>query len=330
MNPFKTWLKKIILAVSAIPNFKRERSGFLYFMKKYITKPKGNLSSPIKKTPFFSSIRFESYLLRKSSFFYEKTGRALSKILDLICENKTFKLIIKSPVVSRIFKFFKQINQIPILNKILSFQQKKSLIFFPFAFAVSLFIFYFMSLLISGGKNSTGTDNQNISINFLLNAQLEDLELRSRRKPKKPKKEEPPPETPKLKIQQTEQLKPEMNSQLPQLDLPDDFQSDDTGARVSSYGSQDREVTPIFRINPIYPRLAALRNIEGFVILQFDITPAGHTDNITVIQASPTQIFNASAVQALQKWKYKAKIENGKAVRQKNLKVQLDFKLRNQ
>ncbi|MCZ0932004.1 MAG: energy transducer TonB, partial [Oligoflexia bacterium] len=97
-----------------------------------------------------------------------------------------------------------------------------------------------------------------------------------------------------------------------------------------AYTNQDREGTPIFRIQPLYPRRAALQNIEGFVILQFDITAGGYTDNITVIQASPPQIFNSSAVQALRKWKYKPKIENGKPVRQKNLKVQLDFNLRDQ
>ena len=96
---------------------------------------------------------------------------------------------------------------------------------------------------------------------------------------------------------------------------------------VGQQMNQNREETPIFRINPSYPRRAAINGVEGFVILKFDITESGETDNISVLQASPPQIFNSNAIQALKKWKYKARVVDGKAVRQNNLKVQLDFKL---
>ena len=195
---------------------------------------------------------------------------------------------------------------------------------------MSMLVFYFMSILIGTGKNQKGTAHQNISIEFLLQSNLDELELRSRRLPKKPKDKEPPPDTPKLKIKQDELKKPELASQLPALELPEDFQSDNKGSGVAGYTNQDRGVSPVFRINPIYPRRAALQNIEGFVILQFDITETGQTDNISVIQASPPQIFNSNAIQALRKWKYKARIENGKPVRQTNVQVQLDFKLKDE
>ena len=239
---------------------------------------------------------------------------------------------ITSKFKMRLFSF---LNSKLFKTKLFSFLNSKQLktkyfIFLSLAFLTSVFVFYFMSLLISTGKNPSKADNQNIQINFLLNSQIEDLELRSRRMPKKPKQEKAPPTSPKLKIQQTELKKPEMISQLPQLDLPDDFRSDNKGAGAVAQKSVDREVIPIFRIQPSYPRQAALQNIEGFVVLEFDITTAGNTDNITVIQASPPQIFNTSAIQALRKWKYKPKIEDGKAVRQNGLKVQLDFNLRDE
>lgn len=303
MYPLKNILKKKLLLLTSF--LKRLKDKWLvgpyliknhYIIKKTAAKQKDRFSAFINKFPF------------------------LKKVIHFI---KISFIKIDSKVLS-------VLTAIPFINKMLTKENKKYFGFLSAALAISLFIFYFMSLLISTGKNPEQAGSQNVNINFLLNAKLDEWELRSRRLPKKPKKEEPPPETPKLKIQQTDLKKPEMISQLPQLDLPDDFQSDQKGAGVSAYGSQDREVTPIFRIQPIYPRQAALRNIEGFVILQFDITPAGYTDNITVIQASPPQIFNSNAVQALKKWKYKAKIENGKPVRQNNLKVQLDFKLRDQ
>ena len=205
----------------------------------------------------------------------------------------------------------------------------KYFVFLCVSFLVSLSFFYFMSLLIfSGDKPKSGKDSE-VSVEFLLNTSLDELELRSRRIPKKPKEEKATPDIPKIKIQQTEIEKPEMLPQLPQLDLPDDFQSDSQGASVSRQGVRDSAVTPLFRINPIYPRKAALQNIEGFVVLQFDITQTGQVDNISILQASPPQIFNMNAIQALRKWKYKPRIEDGKTVRQKNLKVQLDFQLTN-
>ena len=179
-----------------------------------------------------------------------------------------------------------------------------------------------MAMLISGGETAQKVSDQEIHIEFLLNADGDELELRSRRLIKKP--EEPKPmKIPKLKIQPAEIKKPDLSLHLPQLELAKAKE----GAYALSSGSQDREASPIFRIQPIYPRKAALQNIEGFVVLKFDITKTGQVDNISVLQASPPQIFNSSAIQALRKWKYKAKIENGKPVRQKNLKTQLDFEL---
>ena len=297
MKHLKNWLiKKIFLIVSAAKWIKNEWIVSRYFIKKFVSENITRLPALINKFPLLNKI-----------------FQIIKQLLD--------------KVTSKIFNI---LSKIPIINKMAPALYKKYFNLLALALLVSLFIFYFMSLLISTGKNPTKEGNQNVNINFLLNVKLEELELRSRRLPKKPKQEEPPPETPKLKIQQTELKKPEMISQLPQLDLPDDFQSDEKGTGVSAHANQDREVTPIFRIQPVYPRRAALQNIEGFIVLQFDITPAGYTDNITVIQASPPQIFNSSAIQALRKWKYKPKIENGKAVRQRNLKVQLIFNLRDQ
>ncbi|MCY4321664.1 MAG: energy transducer TonB [Bdellovibrionaceae bacterium] len=297
MKRFKFFLtKKILLIDSAIKQIKNKWLIFFYAIRHFISKNITNLLEYINKIPIL---------------------------------NKTF-LSLKYFLLKIIYKFFDILDKIPIINKITPVLNKKYIGLSTIALLVSLFIFYFMSILISTGKQPIQKENQNINISFLLDPKIESLELRDRRLPKKPKQEDPPPETPKIKIQQRELQKPEMISQLPQLDLPTDFQSDEKGTGVSSQINKDREVTPIFRIQPIYPRRAALQNIEGFVILQFDITSSGFTDNITVLQSSPPQIFNSSAIQALKKWKYKPKLENGKPVRQTNLKVQLDFRLRDQ
>ncbi|PKG97531.1 M56 family metallopeptidase [Paraglaciecola sp. MB-3u-78] len=84
---------------------------------------------------------------------------------------------------------------------------------------------------------------------------------------------------------------------------------------------------PVIRIEPKYPVEAARDNQEGSVILQFDITQDGSTDNIEVIESFPQQVFDKNAITALKQWTYKPRIQGGQAQIQSGLKVQLDFKL---
>ncbi|OJF68879.1 energy transducer TonB [Alteromonas sp. V450] len=87
------------------------------------------------------------------------------------------------------------------------------------------------------------------------------------------------------------------------------------------------EATPIVHISPIYPTQAAKEDIEGFVVLSFDITETGTTDNLSIVKSEPTGVFDESAKIALEQWKYKPRIQGGKGVRQTGLLVQMDFKL---
>jgi len=66
---------------------------------------------------------------------------------------------------------------------------------------------------------------------------------------------------------------------------------------------------------------------EGWVRMSFEVTETGATDNIQILDSSPAGKFDSEAVKALSKWKYKPKIVDGVAVRQTDLKVQLDFVL---
>jgi len=76
----------------------------------------------------------------------------------------------------------------------------------------------------------------------------------------------------------------------------------------------------VMRIAPKYPLQAAKQRIEGSVLLKYDITPAGQVINVSVIKATPEQIFNNSASTALSQWEY-ASSSNGFT----NNIVQLDF-----
>ena len=71
----------------------------------------------------------------------------------------------------------------------------------------------------------------------------------------------------------------------------------------------------------------AQQNVEGFVVLSFDITETGATDNVKVVKSVPAGVFDKSAKVALKQWEYKPRIQGGKGVRQTGLLVQLDYQL---
>ena len=196
--------------------------------------------------------------------------------------------------------------------------------------SITLGLFYIMTILISEKTNLSSLDTDNISISFLSSKEVEELKTKDRRFPEKPKESQTPPTTPKTHAQQNKLEKPKISIPRQSLNLPKDFAKKDKFSifennSLDTHGNS--EVTPIVRIEPNYPRKAATLGLEGFVILQFDITSSGTVTNISILQASPPQIFNRSATRALQKWKYKPKTTNNKPVMQKGLKVQLDFKL---
>lgn len=91
--------------------------------------------------------------------------------------------------------------------------------------------------------------------------------------------------------------------------------------------ASDRDVVPLVRIEPDYPARAAQRGIEGFVVLQFTITPAGTVKDPVVLDAEPDGVFDAAAVAAVSRWKYNPKMEGGVAVERRGVRVKLNFQL---
>lgn len=78
------------------------------------------------------------------------------------------------------------------------------------------------------------------------------------------------------------------------------------------------------RSDPVYPQAAAAEHIAGYVMLQFDIDTHGKPQHIQVTQSHPAQLFNAAAITAVKKWRYKPLVVAGKAQPQQQ-KLMLRF-----
>ncbi|MCZ6829578.1 MAG: energy transducer TonB [Gammaproteobacteria bacterium] len=144
-----------------------------------------------------------------------------------------------------------------------------------------------------------------------------DMEVQSNPPLQKPVDAEPPPEwQPRLStIEASEQVLLTFVNKDAVLDRQQISHSGGVGIVV------------IFRVAPDYPLRAVTRGIEGFVDLVFDITPAGQTTNIRVIDAQPQGIFEEAAIRALKKWKYKPPMEDGVPYGQDNMTARLTFEI---
>lgn len=89
---------------------------------------------------------------------------------------------------------------------------------------------------------------------------------------------------------------------------------------------QDSELIPLNEVLPEYPHSARQRGIEGYVRLGFTINAQGRVENIEVLEAKPSGIFNTSARRAAARWRFAPSRENGVAVARRAEKT-IEFKL---
>ena len=90
---------------------------------------------------------------------------------------------------------------------------------------------------------------------------------------------------------------------------------------------ENQEQTPLYRENPDYPLSKVKQRRSGYVQMEFDVTPTGFVENISVLKSVGGVAFEKEALKAIEKWRYAPKFEDGRAVLAKT-KVQLDFKIR--
>jgi len=92
------------------------------------------------------------------------------------------------------------------------------------------------------------------------------------------------------------------------------------GDNLKAKTNTDAMAMPVIRIEPSYPIDAAKEGLNGYVQMIFDISPAGKVSNVRVMKSAPKQMFDASAVEALEQWQYQTSADGFKDVQ-----VQLDY-----
>ncbi len=196
------------------------------------------------------------------------------------------------------------------------------------AIGVTFGLFLFMHTLISSGAGNRAELDAIAGIHFGPVDIPDDVTTKSRRKPPKPPPPKNPPPPPKMqisKVNQPTQAMPQMN--MPNLDVP--LVGGD-GMFLGNFQQVDQtaegDIIPVVVIRPMYPRDAAIGGIEGWVKVEFTITPVGTVKDPRVVEADPARIFNREAIRAILKWKFKPRVVDGVAVERRATQI-IDFSL---
>jgi periplasmic protein TonB len=191
---------------------------------------------------------------------------------------------------------------------------------------VAFAMFWSMHLLIVGGKYIAEDGPTLATVDFVRLKKDADLETRERRKPPKPEPPKQPP-PPKMKIETPPPDAVQTPFAMPKLNLPTNISGGPfLGTLAAGDMSGYSELIPLVRIQPQYPRQALRDGISGYVRFELVINPDGTVKSARPIASQPRGVFESAAMQAILKWKFKPKVEDGKAMESKGVQ-QIDFKL---
>ena len=195
---------------------------------------------------------------------------------------------------------------------------------FGLAMAVAAGVTFCVALMMQGLISSGGSvieENDFGKLVEFVHVQQDDEIYTKSRQPKKPPAPPQEPEKPEMSKPEFDRSSSDMD--IGGLDLGADLSVD---AGLAGSGG-DGEYLPIVKVAPQYPRRAAQKGIEGYVVLEFTVSKLGTVVDPKVIEADPPNIFNRAAISAAKKFKYKPKIENGEAVEVKGIRNIIRFEL---
>jgi len=186
--------------------------------------------------------------------------------------------------------------------------------------AITFGLFWVMQSLVGAEGEKLDAKASSI-VDFVRVKRNTEAETKKREIPDRKAPEQPPP-PPQMDFSQNLNPDGAVGAIAPIVDTAMDLVSADLGT-----GGSDRDVVPMVRVEPQYPMSAKQQGVEGWVELMFTITRQGTVTDIVVTAANAGTVFNRSAIQAVSKWKYNPKIENGVAVARPGVRQRIKFQL---
>lgn len=111
--------------------------------------------------------------------------------------------------------------------------------------------------------------------------------------------------------------------------LTDDFLPPHTDPPTGPQGPvmSDGDALPVVKVTPVYPTRAAERGIEGHVLVEFTIDKLGRVVDVSIVDADPRGVFDRAALKAVERFRYKPRVVNGKAIPVSGVQHLVSFEL---
>lgn len=87
------------------------------------------------------------------------------------------------------------------------------------------------------------------------------------------------------------------------------------------------DLVPLYVVQPVYPFAAAMKGIEGFVLVNFSVRENGSVSNPVVIASEPGDIFDDAALGAVGKFKFQPRTVGGDALGVSDLQIKFLFRV---
>ena len=193
----------------------------------------------------------------------------------------------------------------------------------------SLVIFVAMQVLIATDGLFEEPNKKHTYLNFVrVDTSKDDINTKDRRLPDPPPPPETPPDAPDLNNQMMN-MNTNLSMDMPKIGVPVNKGSGPfLGTLQAGDGMAgfDTDVIPVVRVPPAYPQRAKQAKLEGSVTMAVTIRPDGTVAEVSVIESDPPRLFDQAAIQAMQRWKFRPKIVNGKPEAQRARQT-IEFKL---
>ncbi len=190
----------------------------------------------------------------------------------------------------------------------------------PIAAIITIGLFLLMKLLIS--KELVLPEKED-AFRFTINPKVEELSIRQRDvKAERSKDVKPPPPPPQIEKQKAVQPREGIANVAGAIP---DFEAPQLNRNSVNFNVSDRDAQPLVRIPPMYPPRAAERGTSGSCKAFFDVSPEGKPYNVRTECTS--SVFARAAKRSVEKWKYNAKIVDGKAVARQGVVTTIKFQL---
>ena len=183
-------------------------------------------------------------------------------------------------------------------------------------------LFWVMQALV-GVNAELKEGGKRFSVDFVRLRRDNTPQIKKREPPKREKPEQQPP-PPEMNLAKAMNPGDAVGQIVPFVDTGMELEK---ATALGAGGASDRDVVPLVRVDPDYPPRARQQGIEGWVEIEFTITPVGTIQDAVVIASNPSFVFDRAALRAVRKWRYNPKVEDGVAIARPGIQVRLRFEI---